>query len=141
MGFSPNFKFKICQKIKINQSKVINCYVLGDFCLANFKFLTDFKFKIRWEIRSKDLKQGWPKNKFLWPKLGSKVSDFSIFWVYFVRFLSSGGPKSQYFWQYFKIAAQRQIWVDHTWPKSTKNTINIKAPQSNVKVEICPKSP
>jgi hypothetical protein len=109
VGFSPIFKFKICQKIKINQSKVINCYVLGDFCLANFKFLTDFKFKIRWEIRSKDLKQGWPKNKFLWPKLGSKVSNFSIFWVYFVRFLSSGGPKSQYFWQFFKIAAQSPI--------------------------------
>ncbi len=52
-NFSPNFKFKICQKFKINQPKEINCYVLDDFCMANLKFLTDFKFKIRWETRSK----------------------------------------------------------------------------------------
>jgi hypothetical protein len=38
----PNFK--ICQKFKINQPKVINCFALGGFCLANFKFSTDFKF-------------------------------------------------------------------------------------------------
>jgi hypothetical protein len=40
-NFSPNFKFKI------SQPKVINYHLLGDFCMTNFKFLTDFKFKIR----------------------------------------------------------------------------------------------
>jgi hypothetical protein len=54
-NFSPNFRFKICQKFKINQSKVINCHVFGNFHLANFKFLTDFKFKTRSEIRHKIL--------------------------------------------------------------------------------------
>ncbi len=54
-NFSPKFKFKICQKFKVNQPKEINCYVLDDFCMANFIFLTDFKFKIRWETRSKSL--------------------------------------------------------------------------------------
>ncbi len=48
-NFSPSFKFKICQKFKISQPKVINCSLLGDFCLANFKFLAYFKFKTRWE--------------------------------------------------------------------------------------------
>jgi hypothetical protein len=37
-NFSSKFKFKICQKIKISQPKVISCPILGDFCLANFKF-------------------------------------------------------------------------------------------------------
>jgi hypothetical protein len=46
-NFLPNFKFKICQKFKISQAKVFNCHLLADFCLANFKFLTDFRFKIR----------------------------------------------------------------------------------------------
>ncbi len=46
-SISPNFKLKICQKLKISQPNVINCSVLGDFCLANFKFQTEFKFKIR----------------------------------------------------------------------------------------------
>ncbi len=27
----------ICKKFKINQPKVINCYVIGDFYLANFR--------------------------------------------------------------------------------------------------------
>ncbi len=54
-NFSLNFKFKICQKFKISQPKVINSSVLGDFCLANFKFLTDLKFKIQWEIGYKFL--------------------------------------------------------------------------------------
>jgi hypothetical protein len=49
-NFSPSFKFKICQSFKINQPKLINCHILGDFCLPNFKFLTDFEFKTRWEI-------------------------------------------------------------------------------------------
>jgi hypothetical protein len=56
-NFSPNFKFKICQKFKISQPKVINCHLIGDFCLANFKFLTAFKFKIRREIGFKSSKQ------------------------------------------------------------------------------------
>jgi hypothetical protein len=46
-NFSASFKFKIGQKSKISQPKVINYYLLGDFCLASFKFLPDFKFKIR----------------------------------------------------------------------------------------------
>ncbi len=46
-NFSPSFKFKICQQFKISQPKVINCHLIGDFCLANFKFVTDFKFKTR----------------------------------------------------------------------------------------------
>jgi hypothetical protein len=45
-NFSPNFKLKICQKFEISQPEVIN-YLLDVFCLANFKYLTDFKFKIR----------------------------------------------------------------------------------------------
>jgi hypothetical protein len=40
-NFSPSFKFKICQKFKTSQAKVINYHLPGDFCLA------DFKFKIR----------------------------------------------------------------------------------------------
>jgi hypothetical protein len=46
-SFSPSFKFKVCQKFKISQPKLINCHLLNDFSLANFKFLTDFKFKTR----------------------------------------------------------------------------------------------
>jgi hypothetical protein len=47
--FSPNFKFKFkfksCQKIKISNPKVINCHLLGDFCLANFILLTTSNLK------------------------------------------------------------------------------------------------
>jgi hypothetical protein len=35
---------KKIKKIKNSQPKVINCHLIGDFCLANFKF------KTRWEI-------------------------------------------------------------------------------------------
>jgi hypothetical protein len=44
-NFSQDFNFKICQKFKINQPKIINCSVLGDFCLAYFKFLRDLNLK------------------------------------------------------------------------------------------------
>ncbi len=37
-----------------------------------------------------------PRKKFLRPKLESRLSDFSIFWVYFFSFLLLSGPKSQF---------------------------------------------
>jgi hypothetical protein len=46
-NISPSFKFQIGQNFKNSQPKVINCHLLGDFCLASFKFLADFKFKTR----------------------------------------------------------------------------------------------
>ncbi len=45
-NFSPDFKFKTCQKFKIRQPKSINCRLLGDF-LDNFEFLKDFELKTR----------------------------------------------------------------------------------------------
>jgi hypothetical protein len=48
-----------------------------------------------------------PKKKFLRPKLYSRTSYFSIFWVYFFRLLLLCSPKSLYFYQF---AAQRPIW-------------------------------
>jgi hypothetical protein len=66
-------KFKICQKFKISQPKVINCQLIGDFWLANLKFLTDFKFKTRWEIghkstelRNNQVLQLFQKFEFYW---------------------------------------------------------------------------
>jgi hypothetical protein len=41
--FSPDF---LKLKLKISHPKEINCHLLVDFCLANFKFLTDFKFNL-----------------------------------------------------------------------------------------------
>jgi hypothetical protein len=41
----------------------------------------------------------------------TRISDFSTFWVYFFRFLLSSSPKSLYFQQNLKVAAQRPIWV------------------------------
>jgi hypothetical protein len=46
-SFSPNFKFKICQKFKISQTKITKYRAVNYFWLADFQFLTDFKFKIR----------------------------------------------------------------------------------------------
>ncbi len=61
-NFSPNFKFKI------GQPKVIYCHLIGDFCLTNFKF------KIRWEIGY------WPsKNKLEKTKIGKNhFLDFRL---------------------------------------------------------------
>ncbi len=64
------------------------------------------------------LYQGWPtrgpKRNFCGPKLESRISNFSIFWVYFVTLLLCG-PKSLYFWQIFQVAAHRSIWVGYPW--------------------------
>jgi hypothetical protein len=49
-SFSPNFKFKICQKYKISHAKIIKYIAVNFFWLVNFKFLTDFKFKFWGEI-------------------------------------------------------------------------------------------
>ncbi len=46
-NFSPSFKCKIFQKFKISQPKVINCSLLGDFCLTYFKILIDFKIFLK----------------------------------------------------------------------------------------------
>ncbi len=57
-----------------------------------------------------------PKKKFLWSKLESRISDFSTFFgVFFQVFVLSCGPKSQYFWQNFQVAAHSTIWVGHPW--------------------------
>jgi hypothetical protein len=53
VSFSPNFKFKICQKFKISKTKITKYITANYFWFVVFKFLTKFKFKIWWEIGHK----------------------------------------------------------------------------------------
>jgi hypothetical protein len=57
-NFSPNFIFKICQKFNTSHPKVSSRHLLGDFCLANFKFLTDFNLKLGEKLAIKLLTDG-----------------------------------------------------------------------------------
>ncbi len=42
-----------------------------------------------------------------------EIRQFFNILGYFFRILLSYGPKSQYFWQIFQVAAHRPIWVGH----------------------------
>jgi hypothetical protein len=44
----------------------------------------------------------------------TRVED-QLFFDISGNFLLKCGPKSQYFWQIFQVAAQRLIWVSHPW--------------------------
>jgi hypothetical protein len=72
------------------------------------------------------------KYKFLRPKLESRISDFSIFLVYFPSILLSCGPNSQYFWQIFQVAAHRPIWDGQPCSRQWQSASKLKLDDQNL---------
>jgi hypothetical protein len=53
--------------------------------------------------------QGWPKKNFLRPNFGSKVSDFSMFWMISPRFHQNAAQKVDIFGNFFPMRPRDQF--------------------------------
>ncbi len=52
----------------------------------------------------------WHKKKFLRPRFESRISDFSLFWVYFFSFFILSGQKVYIFSQILNLRPRNQPW-------------------------------